>query len=164
MAPRAPKQTNTKNRNTWATPPAVAAYWVERCGLGLDVAASDTNHVCPLYITEEEDGLTAPWAHRFWCNPPYDNILPWVEKALTSGRTGVMLLPARTDSAWFRLLVEAHGVDIYFSRGRIRFVPPEGVKASSNTHGSIIAEIHDRGHDIIGCFDPKTGEILKPDG
>ncbi len=28
------------------------------------------------------DGLTTPWnAHRIWCNPPYDDLLPWVHRA-----------------------------------------------------------------------------------
>jgi len=39
-----------------------------------------------------------------FCNPPWDKIMPWVEKAFASKALTVFLLPARTDTAWFHLL------------------------------------------------------------
>ncbi len=42
------------------------------------------------------DGLTQPWnAHRTWCNPPYDDLLPWIEKAWAE-----MLASTATDERW----------------------------------------------------------------
>ena len=72
-------------------------------------------------LTIIEDGLTTPWEGRVWCNPPYSNVLPWVDK-MKKHRNGIMLLPM-VKSYW-RLSVwndadgicEPNGVD------RIKFI------------------------------------------
>lgn len=55
------------------------------------------------------DGLVMPWARgeRIWCNPPFSNIEPWVERATFSPATVVMLLPAnRTEQPWWQKYIE----------------------------------------------------------
>jgi phage N-6-adenine-methyltransferase len=48
----------------------------------IDAAASPTNAKLPRYWTRDDDALTQSWAgERVWCNPPYSDIRPWVEKA-----------------------------------------------------------------------------------
>jgi hypothetical protein len=39
---------------------------------------------CPArrYLTAVEDGLTYPWDGLIWCNPPYSNMRPWVDRLL----------------------------------------------------------------------------------
>ena len=55
-----------------------------------------------------------------WCNPPYGRqIGKWVKKAYESDCTVVMLLPARTDTAWFHDYCLKGKVE--FIRGRVRF-------------------------------------------
>jgi phage N-6-adenine-methyltransferase len=132
-----------------------AGLWREqnaRWDFQLDAAASPANAKCRRFYTRAEDGLNLPWrppgnvrgigaGYRTWCNPPYSNIAPWVEKAWLELRAGcplvVMLLPAtRTELDWWQDLVEPHrdtdtAVDgIYlraqFLRGRHRFGRPAG--------------------------------------
>jgi hypothetical protein len=32
------------------------------------------------YLTLKEDGLATPWQGLVWCNPPYSNAAPWIER------------------------------------------------------------------------------------
>ena len=67
------------------------------------------------------DGLKQEWTGVCWCNPPYGRqIGKWVEKAVKSLATVVMLLPARTDTKWFHDWVLPYG-KIEFLRGRLKF-------------------------------------------
>lgn len=153
----------TPARDAWSTPPEIAQYWVDRYFLQLDVCASATNHKCGDYYTAQDDGLAQPWDRRAWCNPPYSDIMPWVQKALESKHYTVLLLPARTDSKWFHAITSSDRVSWFLSRGRIRFVPAEGVKASSPNHGNavfVVSPAGVRGRGYCGGFDPKTGKPL----
>ena len=86
-----------------------------------DVCAIPTNAKCERYYTPEIDGLAQEWRGVCWCNPPYGRqIGKWVKKAAESSATVVMLLPARTDTAWFHDYCLPHG-DITFLRGRLKF-------------------------------------------
>ncbi len=78
----------------------------------IDVAASPKNAKLTRYFTPGQDGLKQSWvAERVWCNPPYSNIRPWVEKALSSrAALAVLLLPAnRTEQGWWQDLIEPSG-------------------------------------------------------
>src|SRR5688572_26829821 len=74
----------------------------------IDVAASDLNKQLPRYFTRADDGLAQSWkGERVWCNPPFSDVGPWVEKAWDAMRGGcelvVMLMPAnRTEQAWWQ--------------------------------------------------------------
>ncbi len=93
----------------------------------LDVAASILNSKCEKFFTRADDGLSQPWTgERVWCNPPYgtEEIPRWIEKARRESRAGalvVMLLPARTDTAWWHREILAHEVEVRFLRGRVQF-------------------------------------------
>lgn len=120
-----------------ATHPEDFAAWNERFGFTLDVAASHHNAKCAQYFIEADDGLAQSWAgQRVWCNPPYSDIRPWVEKAWREWHSGqaeliVMLLPNnRCEQGWWQDLVEPYRdrhplpgyVRVEFLRGRLRFI------------------------------------------
>lgn len=118
-----------------ATHPDDFAVWNRRFGFTLDVAAAAHNTKCKRYFTAEDDGLIQSWASsRVWCNPPYSDIRPWMEKAWLEWETGaldliVMLLPAnRTEQGWWQDWVEPYryrpDFDVEFLRGRLRFIQP----------------------------------------
>lgn len=74
------------------------------------------------------DGLTIDWTgKRIYCNPPYSCILPWVKKALGSNALTVFLVPVRSDTEWFSLLVMA-GAEMRYMRKRIDFTNIAGKK------------------------------------
>lgn len=87
----------------------------------IDVCALPENAKCKRFFTPEMDGLKQEWTGVCWCNPPYGrNIGKWVEKAVKSFATVVMLLPARTDTKWFHDWCLPYG-KIEFLRGRLKF-------------------------------------------
>ena len=113
----------------WATPQNLFDQLDAIHHFTLDVAASSTNHKTPHWfgLDHEDpllrDGLAMSWEnHRVWCNPPYGRqIKDWVKKAHHESVNAeiVMLLPARTDTAWFHDYAIRHKVT--FMRGRVKF-------------------------------------------
>lgn len=106
----------------------------------LDVAADDESHWAPRWFDAQQNGLDQHWSGRVWCNPPYSDIEPWVQKAWLSLHwpngasvdVVAMLLPAnRTEQPWWQHLVEnqrdgrnAGMLKTYFLPGRVKFGHP----------------------------------------
>lgn len=110
----------------WETPQELFDSLNSLYGFTIDVAATDDNAKCKRYFTKENDGLSQSWAQEcVWCNPPYGReIGKWVRKAFQEakqpGTVVVMLLPARTDTAWFHDCCRFG--DVIFLRGRLKFI------------------------------------------
>ncbi len=69
------------------------------------------------------DGLEIEWEQYNFVNPPYSQISKWVDKALKErekGKMSIMLLPARTDTKWFRKLYDNNSKFIFLT-GRLHF-------------------------------------------
>jgi phage N-6-adenine-methyltransferase len=111
--------------DSWATPEWLFQYAIDRYGdFLLDVCASESSAKCVKYYNEEDNGLISPWSAHNWCNPPYSNIRPWVEKAALeacNGNSTVMLLPADFSTQWFSIVWEQSS-EILIINKRVRFV------------------------------------------
>ena len=109
----------------WETPQWLFDELDQEFRFTCDVAADILNAKCANYIDAAWDALTVPWSAVNWCNPPYGReVWRWVFKAhleALGGNTTVMLLPARTDTAWFHAYIYGH-YEIRFLRGRLTFV------------------------------------------
>ena len=121
------------------TPAEVLQWAREKAGIDdftLDVAACEHSFCALQCYTKEENGLDRDWFGCVWCNPPYSDIRPWVEKAwfhaahsiLSPTEAICMLLPAtRTEQAWWQELVEPYRdrpdsiLRVHFYPGRIKF-------------------------------------------
>lgn len=98
----------------WLSPPSLVERVQEVMGrITLDpCAASHASPVVPAesHLTEEDDGLARDWSGSVYMNPPYGRAIEeWVEKLISEYEEGgvteaVALLPARTDTSWFRRL------------------------------------------------------------
>ena len=110
----------------------------------VDVAAAAHNTKCDRYYSREENGLAQDWAgEAVWCNPPYSDIGPWVQKAWdswTSTTIITMLLPAnRTEQQWWQTLVEPYRdqpgspLTTRYLPGRIRFLKPGDTEVEPNS-------------------------------
>lgn len=146
---RAPTKADVRNHvrgtfgtgeNEWYTP----AEHIElaRSVLGkidLDPASSATAQEtvkATSYFTEADNGLEQKWKGRVWLNPPYAQpaISHFAEKMVSeiaAGRVSeaIMLTHNYTDTAWFQKLAKA-ATAICFTRGRVKFVSPEGQVAA----------------------------------
>jgi phage N-6-adenine-methyltransferase len=123
----------SSNSQEWKTPQDFFDKLNEEWKFNLDPCASPENAKCAIYFTKEDDGLNHRWdlypiaKGRVFVNPPYGrDIGQWVEKAVTEVQNGnaevvVMLLPARTCTAWWHQWVEPNASEINFLRGRLKF-------------------------------------------
>lgn len=104
------------------------------------------------FYTKADDGLSLPWYGRMFVNPPYSDVLHWVEKACASYRPGarwrsdpldeasraeaiILLVAARTETIWFGHLWQ---YPLCFVRGRLQFRSPAD-KVNSAPIGSVVA-------------------------
>lgn len=106
----------------------------QRFRFTVDVAAAVHNAKLDRFYSKENSGLEASWAgERVYCNPPYSEVAPWLEKAWkeTEADLIVMLLPAnRTEQKWWQQFIESRRdrpgspLRVEFLPGRIRFLKP----------------------------------------
>jgi len=103
--------------------------------LDWDLAANETNCVVQnvdggpsrFFFGEEENSLRQNWGDRVglnWCNPPFDDIAPWVKKAAEEASPiarVLMLTPASVDANWWWDFVRPHAVT-YAVAPRLTFV------------------------------------------
>lgn len=98
----------------WSTPVDVYAaldaefhFDFDPCPLGGDI-----DGIAPLFVKWE--------GRRVFCNPPYSNIRPFLERALEAD-IAVFLVPARTDTRWMHEIVLPYAKEIRFIKGRLKF-------------------------------------------
>lgn len=110
----------------WATPQDFFDKLNDEFNFTLDPCALPDNAKCKNFFTPEDDGLSQNWGGQIvFCNPPYGRkIGDWVKKCYEESQkpdtTVVMLIPARTDTAWFHDYVYGKA-EIRFIRGRLKF-------------------------------------------
>ncbi len=111
----------------WSTPQDFFDNLNEEFNFTLDPCATPDNAKCKKYFTKETDGLKQNWqGETVFCNPPYGKAIKhWVKKcyeeSLKPDTTVVMLIPARTDTAYFHDYVYHKAEEIRFIRGRLKF-------------------------------------------
>lgn len=118
----------TSDTPEWYTPPEIIERTLKALGrITLDPCSNDKdnpNVPAEQHFTMADDGLLQSWNGTVYMNPPYgDEISRWIEKAVSEYRSGnmqqaVLLLPARTDTQWFRKLRE---FSLCFLYGRLKF-------------------------------------------
>ena len=110
----------------WATPQDFFDKLNAEFNFTLDPCADANNHKCDKYFTKEDDGLRQSWkGHTVFCNPPYGKVIKdWVKKSYEESQqentTVVMLIPARTDTAYFHEFIYGKA-EVRFIRGRLKF-------------------------------------------
>lgn len=133
-------------KDLWRTPPEVFQALDAEFGFYLDAAADHDNTLCRLYLTQEDDALACDWSSNgaIFCNPPYSNIRPWVDKAAEQSRkqnkTVVMLLPADTSTGWFAQAQKTVDEVRFITEGRLSFISAETGKKgkAGNSKGSVL--------------------------
>lgn len=133
---------SSKNMN-WCTPQDFYECLDNEFHFALDAAATDKTAKCRLYYTPETDGLAQSWdvGGAVFCNPPNGReIGKWVRKSFEEAQAGfpiVLLIPARTDTAWFHDYIYGKA-EIRFLRGRLRFTDEDGNAADPAPFPSMV--------------------------
>ena len=121
----------TSRTDEWTTPAATFEALDAEFHFTLDPCSSHENAKCERHYTKEDDGLTKDWGgRRVFCNPPYGReIGKWVKKCYEESQKpdtlAVMLIPARTDTAYFHDFIYGKA-EIRFLRGRLHFNESKG--------------------------------------
>ena len=132
-------------RDSWQTPDWLYRWLNDNFYFEVDLAASDTNAKCKKYYTIEQDSLSQNWSPYYhavgFCNPPYSNIKPWLQKAVESAEKyhfqSVFVLPSLNGASWQQYALEAS--ELLFINGRVAFVNSKGEQIKGNTSGTVIA-------------------------
>ncbi len=121
----------------WRTPSSLFQALHSQHQFTIDAAATRKNTQLPRFFTAEQDGLAQDWSgHRVWLNPPYGKTMPlWMAKAATADALVVVLVPARTDTAWWHDWVISEATQIAYVRGRLSF---EGARSSAPFPSAIV--------------------------
>lgn len=89
-------------------------------GIGLDPCSNNTSLInARTKIMLPDNGLRANWRDHglVWCNPPYDNPLPWVRKGLAEADEIIWLLKQDTSTEWGNnLMARAHADTLFLAR------------------------------------------------
>lgn len=105
----------TSNTDHWATPSDI--YKVMK-----ELGYFDP---CPFMCSV--DMLSQPWEEDCYINPPYSKVKVWIDEILDrfskgSLRSVFLLVPARTDTKWFRKLIDSPFLGgVFFITGRLHF-------------------------------------------
>lgn len=148
-------------RQDWRTPKALfRAVSAIAGGFDVDLAADAESRLCDLYfgpdnIPSYQDALVIDWQRRYgltkgWLNPPYGKALPLfaakaVEQINRHSQLEVwMLVPARTDTRWWNLLM-TRAVHVWFMAGRVKFERPDRAHNVAPFPTAVIQLRHDGG-------------------
>ncbi len=124
-----PKQKPGRSVQTYATPAEFLIAVKRKLGIDAfvwDLAADRTNACALKFWTPEDNSLLSPWAiadpgEWCWLNPPYDDIGPWVQRAVEQQARVAVLVPASVGANWWRDWVQDKA-RVLLLNGRITFV------------------------------------------
>jgi hypothetical protein len=96
----------------------------------LDVCAQAETAKAPAFycLADGADGLILPWSPLNWCNPPFSDVIPWIEKAMIEaerGNTTYMIFPDNPETAYCRASF-AVASEIHHMPFRMRYTRPNG--------------------------------------
>lgn len=156
--------------NYWRTPKPVFDNLHREFNFVADMACTPTNKLLPIGFGEAEDSLSFNWfdvvtrySAETWpmwvfTNPPYDNPMPWIKKALEAQHDGlgvVMLLNSDHSVGWFaealkgvseiREIIADESPDSKrgYSSGRLAFLDATtGKPVSGNSKPQVILVFH----------------------
>lgn len=113
----------SSNKEDYPTPIELFKKYDDEFHFNLDPCASPANAKCDRFFTYHDNGLAQDWGKAIvWMNPPYNDMLRWMNKAYLASRSGatvVCLVPSRTSTQWWHKY--AIKGEIRFIEGRITF-------------------------------------------
>lgn len=148
----------TFNKDHYRTPQYLFNWLNVIYDFNVDGCATENNALRCTYIgpdnENQSDFLTfdlmdfiadyMDYPFKFFVNPPYSNIKPFVQRAIelmSHGNTVVMLLPADKSTQWYKLIQDNATEVTDIIGGRVSFLHPvTGEEVKGNNKGSIVVE------------------------
>ena len=116
-----------------------------------DVCAEYKTAKCVSFWTKEDDAFSKDWLEpltdfslpgALWCNPPFSDIKPWIQRAYETAMRGgivVVLTPDDRSVSWYQEFIEDKAQIVYVPNKRISFEDGEGIPQRGNPKGSVIS-------------------------
>jgi hypothetical protein len=111
------------------------------------------------YYSQEDNGLTQPWAGKVWINPPYAQplILQFAQALLNKFAGGevesaIWLSNNATETAWFQQLMTAASA-ICLPKTRVKFLDPAGQPAAQPLQGQVLIYLGPEPDRFAECFE-----------
>lgn len=157
----------------YGTPDYIFNYFHDQYQYDVDGAASIKNHKLPVYYSINKSFLDAHPKYligkRIWINPPYNNVLPFVEKALGLMAEGAELISFFVNNdpttKWYKLMWNDSGCLKYFDEigHRVKFIGAKQAQSYPSIcitlmqkHGSFL----DRYVQLVDPPRPKKTKLL----
>lgn len=161
-----------KTRDYWSTPWELIDFIQDFAGyrFAVDACAEEWNRVAATWLDadhvyhREHGGMTYNRDGAIWCNPPFSRLGSFVDECLLFRAASVVFLgPNDCSTLWFQKLAKRAN-RILFLRPRVQFIPPPGVKPSSNSGSNVvffIENLQTRRGIKSGCYlgDWKTRDV-----
>lgn len=109
-------------------------------------------------LSKDDDGLSSPWSGFVWCNPPYSEIHAWGKKFAVHGE-GLMLVFARTETAWFQDVAQRCDGMFLLNR-RMRFIPGAGQTDGWAAAPSVILACGGKGMGVVRHLEKTNHGLL----
>ena len=128
--------------DVWETPDNIYHHATDIFGVypRLDVCATEQNRKCEFYFDEVANGLKQNWFFDTWMNPPYSNASKWIYKAYDESKKNninvLALLNVTTDTRAFHDCILDQKAEIYFIKGRIKFIKDGILSTQASQHPS----------------------------
>lgn len=133
----------SRKSDNWATPKVMYEFFIKN------------NYFDPCPLNSNFDGLKIEWKQKNFVNPPYSKIKDFIDKSIQEhekGKKVILLIPARTDTRYFRKLVD-YGCNITFVTGRLHFN-----NSNSAPFPSCYIELTGNKNNYISWRDRESGE------
>lgn len=141
-AAKKPYIVNNSRNDQWFTPQRYVESARKVMGsIDLDPASCAEANItvrATHFYSEEDDGLSQPWAGNVWLNPPYSMVRLFISKLLESDEVGqaIVLVNNATETGWCRDLA-SHASACVFHTGRLPFTKPGSNETSAPMQGQI---------------------------
>ena len=131
MSKRTFNSTILKTRtDDWLTPPelikSLGEFDLDPCSPEKRPWDTAKNHMSFI-----DNGLMLPWTGRVWLNPPYSDLLSWLNRAAMHQNVTALVF-TRTETRAFQEFVFPYAHSLLFINGRIFFHDVNGIKAKSS--------------------------------
>lgn len=166
-------KTPPEERDEARTPPYLWHYVQARWAPEVDLASNEVNALVRKPDWEFVDSLTLDWhklARVGYCNPPYSNLWPWLEKAIVEqwmGFTSVFCIPTLNGDSQDLLKLSAN--EIVHIVGRVNFlrpldtkVPELGMEMKGNPRGTGLF-VYEGGKPTGSTYSPRLTYVLRDD-
>lgn len=143
------RQAQGKLSDSYRTPPWLFNWLDSQYDFDFDVCASDENHKCEKYYTEENPYNGKDWSEMGsvgFCNPPFSHGSK--EKALSeayrnlneNGVSSVFVIPSDVSNKFWMDHILGKATDITVIVGRVKFYDPVTNEEASGALGIAIVE------------------------